>query len=50
MSTLSSVLAQMEKSKQAASGNGNKVSQEDRMKKYFTTVLPKGVKNQERRN
>ena len=49
MSTLSSVLAQMEKSKQAASGNGNKVSQEDRMKKYFTTVLPKGVKNQERR-
>lgn len=49
MSTLNSVLAQMEKTKQAASGNANKVSQEDRMKKYFTTVLPKGVKNQERR-
>jgi hypothetical protein len=49
MSTLNSVLAQMEKTKQAASGNANRVSQEDRMKKYFTTVLPKGVKNQERR-
>ncbi len=49
MSTLNSVLAQMEKSKQAASGNGKRVSQEDRMKKYFTTVLPKNVQNQERR-
>lgn len=49
MSTLDSVLAQYEKNKQATSGNGNKVSQEDRMKKYFTTVLPKGVKTQEKR-
>jgi hypothetical protein len=49
MSTLDSVLAQYEKNKQATSGNSNKVSQEDRMKKYFTTVLPKGVKTQEKR-
>ena len=49
MSTLDSVLAQYEKNKQATSGNANKVSQEDRLKKYFTTVLPKGVKTQERR-
>jgi len=49
MSTFDSVLAQYEKNKNAASGNGNKVSQEDRMKKYFTTVLPKGSKGEERR-
>lgn len=49
MSTFDAVLAQYEKSKQAASGNSNKVSQEDRMKKYFTTVLPKGSKGEERR-
>lgn len=49
MSTFDAVLAQYEKSKQATSGNANKVSQEDRMKKYFTTVLPKGSKGEERR-
>lgn len=49
MSNLEAVLAQYEKSKQAASGNGSKVSQEDRMKKYFTTLLPKGSKGEERR-
>jgi hypothetical protein len=49
MSTFDAVLAQYEKNKQAASGNANKVSQEDRMKKYFTTVLPKGSKGEERR-
>lgn len=49
MSTLDAVLAQYEKNKQATSGNGNRVSQEDRMKKYFTTVLPKGSKGEERR-
>lgn len=48
MATLDAVLAQYEKNKQATS-NGNKMSQEDRMKMYFTTVLPKGVKTQERR-
>ena len=49
MSTLDSVLAQYEKNKQTTSGNSNKVSQEDRMKKYFTTILPKGVKTLEKR-
>jgi hypothetical protein len=49
MSTFDAVLAQYEKSKQSASGNQNRVSQEERMKKYFTTVLPKGVKSEERR-
>ena len=49
MSTFDAVLAQYEKNKNAASGNSNKVSQEDRMKKYFTTVLPKGSKGEERR-
>jgi hypothetical protein len=49
MSQLSeAVLSQYEKSK-AASGTGNRVSNEERMKKYFTTVLPKGVKSDERR-
>ncbi len=49
MSTFDAVLAQYEKNKNAASGNNNKVSQEDRMKKYFTTVLPKGSRGEERR-
>ena len=45
MSTFDAVLAQYEKNKNnATSGNANKVSKEDRMKKYFTTVLPKGSK------
>jgi hypothetical protein len=48
MSTFDAVLAQYEKNKQSASGIG-KVSQEDRMKKYFTTVLPKGSPGEERR-
>lgn len=49
MSSFDAVLAQYEKNKNAASSNSNKVSQEDRMKKYFTTVLPKGSKGEERR-
>jgi len=49
MSTIEAVLAQYEKNKQAASGNSNKVSQEERMKKYFTTVLPKGTRSGEKR-
>lgn len=47
MPSLEAVLAQYEKSKQPASGN--RVSQEDRMKKYFTTILPKNSKGEERR-
>ena len=47
---LDAVLAQYEKNKQAASSNSkNNVSQEDRLKKYFTTLLPKGVKNANKR-
>jgi hypothetical protein len=49
MSTFESVLAQYEKNKQVAGGNSNKVSQEDRMKKYFTTLLPKGARSGEKR-
>lgn len=49
MSTFEAVLAQYEKNKQATSGNGSKVSQEDRMKKYFTTLLPKGARSGEKR-
>jgi hypothetical protein len=48
MSVLESVLAQYEKNKQATSGNNN-FSEEERMKKYFTTVLGKGVTTEERR-
>ena len=49
MSTFDAVLAQYEKNKNATSGNANRVSSEDRMKKYFTTVLPKGSKGEEKR-
>lgn len=49
MSTFDAVLAQYEKSKQATSGNTNKVSQEERLKKYFTTLLPKNSKGEEKR-
>lgn len=48
MGTFEAVQAQYEKNKQAASGNKFS-SQEERMKKYFTTVLPKGSTDQERR-
>lgn len=40
MSTLDSVLAQYEKSKQS-NGGGSKMSQEERMKKYFAAILEK---------
>lgn len=48
MGTFEAVQAQYEKNKQAASGN-RFASQEERMKKYFTTVLPKGSTDQERK-
>jgi len=40
MSTLDSVLAQYEKSKQS-NGGGSKMTQEERMKKYFAAILEK---------
>ena len=46
---LDAINAQYEKNKNAASSNTNKVSNEDRLKKYFTTVLPKGVKSLDKR-
>lgn len=49
MSSFEAVLAQYEKNKQAAGGNANRVSQEDRLKKYFTTLLPKGARSGEKR-
>ena len=49
MSTFDAVLAKYEKNKNATSGNANRVSSEDRMKKYFTTVLPKGSRGEEKR-
>lgn len=48
MGTFESVLQQYEKNKQAAGGN-KFASQEERMKKYFTTVLPKNTSDGERR-
>jgi len=44
-----SVLAQYEKNKAAGGNSGKFSSQEERMKKYFTTVLPKNVTTEERR-
>ena len=44
-----SVMAQYEKNKQSASGNREKMSEEDRLKRYFTTILPKNSKGEERR-
>lgn len=41
---LDAVLAQYEKNT-SNTGGGNKMSQEDRLKKYFTTYLPKGTKS-----
>ncbi len=49
MTSYESVLAQYEKNKNAASGNASKVSQEDRLKKYFTTILDKGKRSGEKR-
>lgn len=48
MGTFESVQEQYEKNKRAASGS-KFTSQEERMKKYFTTVLPKGSPDQEKR-
>ena len=45
---LDAVLAQYEKNTQNT-GGGNKMSQEDRLKRYFTTYLPKGTKSGQKR-
>lgn len=43
--TLDAILAQYEKNTEPVK-SGNKISNEDRLKKYFSEKLPKGVKNQ----
>ncbi len=48
MGTFEEVQKQYERNKAAAGGN-KFTSQEERMKKYFTTVLPKGSTDQERK-
>ena len=48
MSTLDSVLAQYEKSKQSGSSS-NKMTQEERMKKYFAAILEKNEKSAQKR-
>lgn len=48
MTTFEAVQAQYEKNKNAASGN-KFANQDERMKKYFTTILPKGVTTAEKR-
>ena len=49
MSTFEEVLKQYEKNKNTTSGNKNRVSQEERLKRYFTTVLDKGKTTGEKR-
>jgi len=49
MSTLDSVLAQYEKSKQSSGSGGNKMSQEERMKKYFAAILPQNQNSAQKR-
>jgi len=48
MGTFEAVQEQYEKNKKAAGGN-RFANQEERMKKYFTTVLPKGISSGEKR-
>jgi hypothetical protein len=46
---LDSVLSQYEKTKQNGNSTGNKLSQEDRLKRYFAAILPKGEKQGQKR-
>lgn len=49
MSTFEAVQAQYEKNKQASGNQTPKISQEDRLKKYFNTIVPKGATTVEKR-
>lgn len=49
MSTLDSVLAQYEKSKQSSGSGSGKMSQEERMKKYFAAILPQNQNSAQKR-
>ena len=46
---LDAVLAQYEKNTSKNSGGNQSMSQEDRLKRYFTTYLPKGTKSGQKR-
>lgn len=46
--SIDAILSQYEKNTQPAAG-GNKMSSEDRLKKYFTTILPKGTTSGQKR-
>lgn len=46
---LDAVLAQYENNKVSANTNSNKMSQDERLKKYFTTILPKGEREGQKR-
>ena len=48
MSSIDAILSQYEKNTQPAAG-GNRISSEERLKKYFTTILPKGTKSGQKR-
>ena len=42
---MDAVLAQYEKNSQSGGSKGSKFSQEDRLKKYFSTILQKNEKS-----
>jgi hypothetical protein len=46
--SLDAILSQYEKNTQPAA-SGNQMSSEDRLKRYFTTILPKGASNGQKR-
>ena len=46
--SIDAILSQYEKNTQPAA-SGNKMSSEDRLKKYFTTILPKGSNSSQKR-
>ena len=49
MSTLDSVLAQYEKAQQSGTSGGNRMSMDERMKKYFAAILPQGQNSAQKR-
>ena len=48
MSTIDAILNQYQKNNNPSAG-GNRISSEERLKRYFTTILPKGTRNGEKR-
>ena len=48
MSTIDAILNQYQKNNNPSAG-GDRISSEERLKRYFTTILPKGTRNGEKR-